>query len=69
MIVVGAGSAGSILTNRLSKISEWKILLLEAGGVPDILAEVPAFSGMMSFTNHNWKYFTQKENNAALGKQ
>ncbi|XP_051160358.1 glucose dehydrogenase [FAD, quinone]-like [Leptopilina boulardi] len=60
-IIVGAGSAGCVLANRLSEIHHWRILLLEAGIEEPKVADVPSFAGLLQGSNIDWMYRTQPE--------
>jgi len=62
-IIVGAGSAGCVLANRLTASGEHKVLLLEAGGSDrNILIQMPtALSYPMASKRYNWGYNSQAE--------
>ncbi|XP_065221553.1 glucose dehydrogenase [FAD, quinone]-like [Planococcus citri] len=59
-IVVGAGSAGSALANRLSEISSWKVLLIEAGPDPPIESDIPAMFFSLLGSKYDWNYKVEK---------
>ncbi|XP_055307442.1 glucose dehydrogenase [FAD, quinone]-like [Sitodiplosis mosellana] len=60
-IVVGGGSAGSVVASRLSENPKWKVLLLEAGGNPPIESEIPALLGSMQKTEFDWQFSGKSE--------
>ncbi|CAH2051943.1 unnamed protein product, partial [Iphiclides podalirius] len=63
-VVVGGGSAGSVLANRLSEIEGWNVLLLEAGGHETDISDVPLLSLYLHKSKLDWKYRTQPQDSA-----
>ena len=62
-IIVGAGSAGCVLANRLSEDSNNRVLLLETGGSDkSIFIKMPtALSIPMNTDKYAWQFHTQAE--------
>jgi choline dehydrogenase-like flavoprotein len=61
-VIVGAGSAGCVLANRLTEDPSVRVLLIEAGGHdrhPNI--KIPAAFANQFHTRLDWDYFTEPE--------
>lgn len=63
-IVVGAGSGGCTVANRLSEINNATVLLLEAGDQETILSDVPLTAALTQITRYNWGYKSDPTPNA-----
>lgn len=67
-IIVGAGSAGSVVANRLTENPDWKVLLVEAGGDETEISDVPALAAYLQLGRMDWKYKTEPQpGRACLG--
>ncbi|KAF7363021.1 Aryl-alcohol oxidase-like protein [Mycena venus] len=73
-IVVGAGTAGCVIANRLSEDSSIKVLVIEAGisdnGTESSLISTPLLAGTGIGTIYDWNYTTTAQpglNGRALG--
>uniref|UniRef100_A0A0C9RDX3 Gld_17 protein n=2 Tax=Fopius arisanus TaxID=64838 RepID=A0A0C9RDX3_9HYME len=65
-IIVGAGTAGSIIAAKLIDAGE-KVLLVEAGGPPPPFVNIPVLSPMLQQTPYDWHLRTIPQVHACKG--
>ncbi|XP_076653441.1 glucose dehydrogenase [FAD, quinone]-like [Halictus rubicundus] len=58
-VVIGAGSAGSVIANRLSENGNWSVLLLEAGLDEQTSADVPIMASNLQLSPADWQFKTE----------
>ncbi|KAE8750502.1 hypothetical protein FOCC_FOCC002796 [Frankliniella occidentalis] len=67
-VVIGGGSGGATVAGRLSEVSKWQVLLLEAGPEEPIVQQVPAFSTQTYGTaKYDWQLKVEKTANDVTG--
>ncbi|XP_050353192.1 glucose dehydrogenase [FAD, quinone]-like [Nymphalis io] len=64
-VVIGGGTAGSVVAARLSENPQWKVLLLEAGGDEPTQSAVPAWvTAYWGRNETDWSYYTVPQEKA-----
>ncbi|KAF5286211.1 hypothetical protein FQA39_LY16381 [Lamprigera yunnana] len=66
-IIVGGGSAGAVLANRLSEIPFWNVLLLEAGPDEVTFSDVPLLFPALQLTPIDWQFKTEPSDRYCKG--
>ncbi|VVC97211.1 unnamed protein product [Leptidea sinapis] len=57
-VIIGGGSAGCVLANRLTEIHNWTVLMIEAGDYPSYASESAGISVLTSPALSNWDFYT-----------
>ncbi|XP_023943773.2 glucose dehydrogenase [FAD, quinone] [Bicyclus anynana] len=66
-IIIGAGTAGCVLSNRLTEVEKFNVLLIEAGDAEQIFMDIPVLATMLQFTEANWNYQTEPQEAGCTG--
>lgn len=70
-VVVGGGTAGSVLAARLAERPDWRVVLLEAGGCEPPFAQVPSFYISDGDTRRelDWDFKLEPQAEACVGHE
>jgi hypothetical protein len=67
-IIVGAGSAGSIVASRLTEDPDINVLLVEAGGPQTVITDMLANAWIGEIGENDWHYLTVPQKRAGILK-
>ncbi|KAI1307594.1 Glucose dehydrogenase -like protein [Halotydeus destructor] len=66
-VIVGGGTAGTVLAARLSENPSFRVLLLEAGGTESPLTDVPYLANVWRDSRLDWKIKSEPQDTGCLG--
>ncbi|XP_067139595.1 glucose dehydrogenase [FAD, quinone]-like [Centruroides vittatus] len=66
-IIVGGGSAGAVLANRLSEDKDVTVLLLEAGTNENYVTDIPVLAAFLQLSPLDWGYETVTQEASCFG--
>lgn len=66
-VIVGGGSAGSVLANRLTEISDWDVLLIEAGEDPSPMSDIPGMILLLPGSSEDYSYDVEPQEGSCKG--
>ncbi|ENN77940.1 hypothetical protein YQE_05617, partial [Dendroctonus ponderosae] len=65
-IIVGSGSAGGVLVNRLTEVENFTVLLVEAGSEDPFASKVLGLYTYLMQSSYDWGYYTSAQKFAFL---
>lgn len=65
--MVGSGSAGCVIANRLSEVPHWNVLLLETGKGENLISRIPIIAPIFQLTHYDWQYLMEYQSGFAMG--
>lgn len=68
-IVVGSGSGGGVVANRLTEVENFTVLLIEAGQTDPTISQIVGLATTCLNSAWNWGYNTTVQSNACLGNK
>ncbi|XP_060865041.1 uncharacterized protein LOC132941132 [Metopolophium dirhodum] len=66
-IIIGGGNAGCVLANKLSENIKWKVLLIEAGGDPFPITQIPSLWDRSLNSVADWQFKIQPDSTTGFG--
>ncbi|CAH2106741.1 unnamed protein product [Euphydryas editha] len=68
-IIVGSGTAGSLIAHRIAKETNYTFIVLEAGGRGHPFHDIPAFGPLLHQSIFDWNYETVPQENACFAME